>query len=60
MLSETSTSILDAVLACIGERISTILLQPGDKAENYIASLHNEVVSNSVCHSFYALFKLWT
>ena len=60
MLSETSTSILDAVLACIGERISTILLQPGDKAENYIASLHNEVVSNSARHSFYALFRLWT
>ena len=45
MSSQTGALILDGVLACIGERISAILLQPGDKDENYIASLHNEVVS---------------
>jgi hypothetical protein len=50
MSSEAGASILDATLACIGERISIILLQPqagatGNKDGNYIASLHNEVVS---------------
>ena len=45
MPAKTSTSILDATLTCIGQRISNILLQPGDKDENYITSLHNEVVS---------------
>jgi hypothetical protein len=45
MSSETGTSILDAVLACIDMRMSMILLQSGDKGENYITSLHNEVVS---------------
>jgi len=45
MSSETQTSILDAALACIGKRISMILLQSGDKGKNYITSLHNEVVS---------------
>jgi hypothetical protein len=50
-------SILDAALACIAERISEILLQPGDKAANYIASLHNEVVSNSALHIVCCLFS---
>ncbi|KAN0128328.1 hypothetical protein V8E53_013833 [Lactarius tabidus] len=45
MLSETGTSILSAVLTCIGERICAILLQPGNKAETYITSLHNEVLA---------------
>ncbi|KAF8265899.1 hypothetical protein EI94DRAFT_1803769 [Lactarius quietus] len=45
MSSETGASILDTVLTCIGERISIILHQPGDKDENYIASLHNEVLA---------------
>jgi hypothetical protein len=45
MSSETGTSILDAALSCIGKRISMIMLQSGDKDENYIASLHNKVVS---------------
>jgi hypothetical protein len=49
MLSETRTSILSAVLTCIGERICAILLQPGNKAETYITSLHNEVVSSIQC-----------
>ena len=50
MSSQTGTSILDAALACFGERISAILLQPGDKDENYITSLHNEVVSIIQCY----------
>ncbi|KAF8261276.1 hypothetical protein EI94DRAFT_1705649 [Lactarius quietus] len=45
MSSETGASILDSVLTCIGERISIILHQPGDKDESYIASLHNEVLT---------------
>ena len=44
MLSQTGASILDAALACIGERISAALLQPCDKNQNYITSLHNKVV----------------
>ena len=44
MSSQTGSLILDAALTCIGERISTILLQPGHKNHNYITSLHNEVV----------------
>ena len=38
-------SLLEVMLDCFGERISGILLQSGDKDKNYIASLHNEVVS---------------
>ncbi|KAH9010537.1 hypothetical protein EDB84DRAFT_1570395 [Lactarius hengduanensis] len=38
-------SILDAVLTCIGERISAILLDSADKDEKYIASLHNELAA---------------
>ncbi|KAN0128682.1 hypothetical protein V8E53_013501 [Lactarius tabidus] len=45
MSSETGTSILDAALACIGKRISIILLQSGDKDENYVTSLHNKVLA---------------
>jgi hypothetical protein len=55
MSSETETSILDAALTCIGERISIILFQPGNKDENYIASLHNEVAS-----SISALVSPWS
>jgi hypothetical protein len=44
MTSITSTSLLDEALACIGQRIAFILIQSADKDENYIASLHNEVV----------------
>jgi hypothetical protein len=47
MSAETGASILDAALACIGNRISAILLRPGEKDENHIASLHNEVVSTT-------------
>ena len=35
MSSETGASILDAVLAFIGERISIVVLQPGNKDKNY-------------------------
>ena len=49
MTSITGTSILDEALACIGQRIAFILIQPADKDENYIASLHNEVVCISQC-----------
>jgi ethanolamine ammonia-lyase large subunit len=45
MSTETGASILDGVLICIGDRISAILLNPADKDEKYIASLHNEVAS---------------
>jgi hypothetical protein len=44
MSTETSTSLLDDALTCIGRRITLILLDPGDKGKNYVASLHNEVV----------------
>ena len=44
MSSNTSTSILDEALACIGQRITSILIQPAAKEQNYIVSLHNEVV----------------
>jgi hypothetical protein len=49
MSSQARKSILDDALTCIGNRISTILLRPGDKDENYIISLHNEVVSIIQC-----------
>ena len=45
MSSDTGASILDEALACIGQRIALILVDPADKDENYIASLRNEVVS---------------
>ena len=45
MMSEAGTSIIEAAVACFGQRISMILLQSGDKDKNYITSLHNEVVS---------------
>jgi hypothetical protein len=44
MPSNAGTSILEEALACIGQRIDSILTQAGDKDKNYIASLHNEVV----------------
>ena len=44
MPSNTGASILEEALACIGQRIDSILIQPGDKDKNYIASLYNEVV----------------
>jgi hypothetical protein len=44
MPSDTATSILEDALACIGQRIASILMQPAEKDNNYIASLHNEVV----------------
>ena len=49
MSVEVGTSILDAALACIGERLSAILLRPADGGRNYITSLHNEVVSITQC-----------
>jgi hypothetical protein len=49
MSAETGSSVLDGALTCIGERISTILFRHGDKDKNYIASLHNEVVSIIQC-----------
>jgi hypothetical protein len=47
MSSSTGASIFDEALAYIGQRISSILIQPVDKDLNYISSLHNEVVSIS-------------
>ena len=44
MSSNTGTSILDEALACIGQRIASIFIQPADKNKTYIASLHNELV----------------
>ena len=44
MPSDTATSILEDALACIGQRIASILMQPAKKDNNYIASLYNEVV----------------
>jgi hypothetical protein len=44
MSSDTGSSIIVEGLACIGQRIASILIQPADKDKNYIASLHNEVV----------------
>ena len=45
MSFEMYSSILDEALACVGQRITSILIQPADrKDKNYIASLHNEVV----------------
>jgi hypothetical protein len=44
MPSDAGASILEEALACIGQRINSILIQPDDKDKNYIASLHNEVV----------------
>ena len=44
MSSNEGASILDEALACISQRIASILIQPAEKEQNYIASLHNEVV----------------
>jgi hypothetical protein len=61
MSTETRPSILDAALACIGVRVSAILLQPGEKEENYITSLHNEVVSTTQLYKQAAslLIRAW-
>jgi hypothetical protein len=42
--ASTGTSVLDEALACIGQRIASILTHPADKDQNSITSLHNEVV----------------
>jgi hypothetical protein len=47
MPSDTSSSVLDEALACVGQRIASILTQPADKDKNYIVSLCNEVVGIS-------------
>ena len=47
MSSDTATSILDDALSCISQRIASALLQPADKDQMYVTSLHNEVVSIS-------------
>jgi hypothetical protein len=47
MPSGIAASILGEALACIGQRIASILIQPAEKDNNYIASLHNEVVGIS-------------
>ena len=44
MQPSADLSILDEALACIGQRIASVLIQPAEKDEIYIASLHNEVV----------------
>ena len=44
MSSDPAISILDEALACMGQRIASILIQPAEKNKTYIASLHNEVV----------------
>jgi len=44
MSCDTGASILDEALACIGQRIASILIHPAEKEQNYIASLKNEVV----------------
>jgi len=49
MSSDTGASILDEALACIGQRIAAILIQPADTGKDnfYVASLRNEVVGIS-------------
>jgi len=47
MSSTTGISILDEALACLDQRITCILILPANKDQNYIASLHNEVVGIS-------------
>jgi hypothetical protein len=47
MPSDTTSSVLDEALACVGQRIASILTQPADKDKNYIVSLCNEVVGIS-------------
>jgi hypothetical protein len=44
MPSDAASSILEEALACIGQRIASILIQPAEKDINYITSLRNEVV----------------
>jgi hypothetical protein len=47
MSSDAGTSILDDALACIGQRIASILIRPVNEDQSHIASLHNEVVGIS-------------
>ncbi len=54
MSSDTGTFILNEGLACIGQRIASILIQPADKDNHYITSLHNKVVS-----IFYSFKSVW-
>ena len=49
MSSDSGASILDEALACIGQRIAAIIIQPVDKDKTYIASLRNEVVGIPYC-----------
>jgi hypothetical protein len=44
MSSDPAVSILDEALACMGQRIASILIQAAEKDNIYIISLHNEVV----------------
>ena len=46
MQSNADLSIMDEALACIGQRIASIFIQPVEKDEIYITSLHNEVVGS--------------
>ena len=54
MSSDTGASILNEGLACIGQRIASILIQPANKDNHYITSLHNKVVS-----IFYSFKSVW-
>jgi len=54
MSSNIGASILDEGLACIGQRIASILIQPANKDNHYITSLHNKVVS-----IFYSFKSVW-
>lgn len=41
---DSDISILDEALVCIGQRITSILIEPAQRDSNYVGSLHNEVV----------------
>jgi len=47
MSPKTGAFIFNEALACIGQRIASILIQPANKDKNYIISLHNKVVGIS-------------
>jgi hypothetical protein len=44
MSFNAGSSVFDEALACIGQRIASILKHRVKKEEHYIVSLHNEVV----------------
>jgi hypothetical protein len=46
---EAGTSMLDEALTHSSQRIALILIESANKDTNYIASLHNEVVTISQC-----------